>query len=80
MARPASRSLGTPTRIASPRLAIGWLAGGRLYAGGALAAVFLSVAPQPALAQGKLEAQYEASLAGIAVGRGTWGIEISDDY
>jgi Protein of unknown function (DUF3108) len=65
--------LGTPTRIASPRLAIGWLAGG-------CAAVFLSVAPQPALAQGKLEAQYEASLAGIAVGRGTWGIEISDDY
>jgi uncharacterized protein DUF3108 len=42
--------------------------------------VFLSVAPQPAQAQGKLEAQYEASLAGIAVGRGTWGIEISDDY
>jgi hypothetical protein len=65
--------LGTPTRIASPRLAIGWLAGGCV-------AVFLSVAPQPAFAQGKLEAQYEASLAGIAVGRGTWGIEISDDY
>src|SRR5690349_4329582 len=73
LARPASRFLGTPTRVNRPRLAIGWLAGG-------CAAVFLSVAPAPALAQGKLEAQYEASLAGIAVGRGTWGIEISDDY
>src|SRR5579863_2938094 len=33
----------------------------------------------PALAQGKLEAQYEATLAGIPVGRGAWNIEISDD-
>src|SRR6201988_4967541 len=38
------------------------------------------LAPLPASAQGRLEAHYEASLAGIAVGRGTWGIEISDDY
>ena len=28
--------------------------------------------PEPASAQGKLEAQYEASLAGIPVGRGAW--------
>jgi hypothetical protein len=34
---------------------------------------------QPAFAQGKLEAQYEATLAGIPVGRGAWNIEISDD-
>ncbi len=34
---------------------------------------------QPASAQGRLEAQYEASLAGIPVGRGTWAIEIGDD-
>ena len=33
----------------------------------------------PALAQGKLEAQYEATLAGIPVGRGGWTIEITDD-
>jgi Protein of unknown function (DUF3108) len=33
----------------------------------------------PAFAQGKLEAQYEATLAGIPVGRGAWNIEISDD-
>ena len=34
---------------------------------------------QPASAQGKLEAQYEASLAGIPVGRGAWNVEIGDD-
>ncbi|HZR76876.1 DUF3108 domain-containing protein [Bradyrhizobium sp.] len=37
------------------------------------------LAPQPAAAQGRLEAQYEATLAGISVGRGTWAIEIGDD-
>lgn len=30
-------------------------------------------------AQGRLDAKYEASLAGIPVGRGTWGIEIAED-
>jgi hypothetical protein len=34
---------------------------------------------RPAFAQGKLEAQYEATLAGIPVGRGAWNIDISDD-
>ena len=33
----------------------------------------------PAAAQGRLEAQYEATLAGIPVGRGAWTIDISDD-
>src|SRR6516164_7595163 len=33
----------------------------------------------PAAAQGRLEAQYEASLAGIAVGKGAWNVEIGDD-
>src|SRR5579871_449670 len=33
----------------------------------------------PAFAQGRLEAQYEATLAGIPVGRGAWNIEISED-
>lgn len=47
---------------------------------GACAAGFLMLAPLPALAQGKVEAHYEASLAGIAVGRGTWGIEIAEDF
>ena len=33
----------------------------------------------PAEAQGRLEAQYEATLSGIAVGRGGWSIDIQDD-
>jgi hypothetical protein len=32
-----------------------------------------------ASAQGRLEAQYDASLAGIVVGKGAWNIEIGDD-
>ena len=68
-----SRSFGISTRAYRPRPACAWFVGG-------CAAAFLMVAPLPALAQGKLEAHYEASLAGIAVGRGTWGIEIGDDY
>lgn len=48
----------------------------------ALAAVgglVLAWAAEPAAAQGKLEAQYEASLAGIPVGKGFWHIDIQDD-
>ena len=56
-----------------PRLANARLAG-------LCAAVLLMLAPLPASAQGRLEAHYEASLAGIAVGKGTWGIEITEDY
>ena len=37
------------------------------------------LAPNRAAAQGKLEAQYEATLAGIPVGRGAWNIEINED-
>jgi len=36
-------------------------------------------AVEPAAAQGKLEAQYEATLSGIPVGRGAWNIDIQDD-
>ena len=39
----------------------------------------LLVAPSPSFAQGRLEALYEASLAGIVVGKGGWTIEISED-
>ncbi|MGP9813137.1 DUF3108 domain-containing protein [Rhodopseudomonas sp. NSM] len=35
--------------------------------------------PAPAVAQGKLDARYEATLAGIEVGKGAWVIEITDD-
>jgi len=44
-----------------------------------LCAAFLAHAPQTASAQGRLDAQYEATLAGIPVGKGTWTIEIGDD-
>src|ERR1700687_1390486 len=52
--------------------------------GGSLGAVpltagLLLAAPDSAAAQGKLEAQYEATLAGIPVGRGAWNVDISDD-
>ena len=33
----------------------------------------------PGFAQGKLEAHYEATLAGIPVGKGAWIIDIQDD-
>jgi hypothetical protein len=42
-------------------------------------ALWLAAAPGPASAQGRLDAQYEATLAGIPVGRGAWTIDISDD-
>jgi hypothetical protein len=35
--------------------------------------------PHSALAQGRLDARYEATLAGIPVGKGAWTIDISDD-
>jgi len=44
---------------------------------GALALWWL--APQAALAQGHLDAQYEATLAGIPVGKGAWTIDIGDE-
>ena len=67
MARPS----GVSTRLTQARPTFAWLA---------CAAALFALAPLPAAAQGRLEAHYEASLAGIAVGRGTWGIEIGDDY
>ena len=46
---------------------------------GLCAAACLWLAPQAASAQGRLDAQYEATLAGIPVGKGAWTIEIGDD-
>uniref|UniRef100_E6VG52 DUF3108 domain-containing protein n=1 Tax=Rhodopseudomonas palustris (strain DX-1) TaxID=652103 RepID=E6VG52_RHOPX len=45
-----------------------------LLAGCAMAAA------TPAAAQGKLDARYEASLAGIEVGKGAWVIQVDDDF
>ena len=47
--------------------------------GSLVASAWLALSPQAASAQGRLDAQYEASLAGIPVGKGTWAIEIGDD-
>ena len=43
------------------------------------AGAVLWLSPGAASAQGRLDAHYEASLAGIPVGRGSWAIEIGDD-
>src|SRR3984885_11045361 len=42
-------------------------------------ALLLLAQPHSALAQGRLDARYEATLAGIPVGKGAWTIDISDD-
>src|SRR3984893_2229464 len=47
--------------------------------GGLCTGAFLLLAAPSAFAQGKLDARYEATLAGIPVGRGAWTIDISDD-
>ena len=44
-----------------------------------VASTFLLLAPHSAFAQARLDAQYDASLAGIVVGKGNWVIEIHDD-
>jgi Protein of unknown function (DUF3108) len=44
-----------------------------------MAAAFVADASHVAAAQGRLEAEYTASLAGIPIGRGNWVIEISED-
>ena len=43
------------------------------------AGALVLLAPHSGFAQGKLEARYEATLAGIPVGKGAWAVEISDD-
>jgi hypothetical protein len=52
----------------------GWLA-----AAGLCALVSMLLTPGASLAQGKLEARYEATLAGIPVGKGGWNVDIADD-
>jgi len=39
----------------------------------------LAAVPVPCAAQGKLDARYVATLAGIPIGRGAWVIDIADD-
>jgi hypothetical protein len=66
--------------VNTPRMSWSRLATTALWATlGLFALVFMLAAPLPAVAQGKLEARYEVTLAGIPVGRGGWTIEIADD-
>jgi hypothetical protein len=47
---------------------------------GLFAGLLLALAlPDGAQAQGRLDAKYEATLAGIPVGKGTWTIDVADD-
>ncbi|WP_291734715.1 MULTISPECIES: DUF3108 domain-containing protein [Bradyrhizobium] len=46
---------------------------------GLCAGALLLFCAERANAQGRLDAQYEATLAGISVGKGSWTIEIGDD-
>ena len=61
--------------LASPAAAIGSAWRLSLCAG----TIFVALAQNPAHAQARLDAQYEATLAGIPVGRGSWTIDIGDD-
>jgi hypothetical protein len=66
----------TPFHMNSPRLAcLPLRALGMLCAG----VLLLLASPHAASAQGRLDARYEATLAGIPVGKGLWIIEIADD-
>src|SRR5258708_5410960 len=57
-----------PTSTSAPRLL-----------GGVLAALVMLRPAGPASAQGKLDARYEVTLAGIPVGKGSWVVDIADD-
>src|ERR1700744_1716953 len=70
------RPLVTPFRMILPRPA---LFGLRLL-GGLCAITLAFLLPQhEAAAQGSVVARYEATLAGIPVGQGSWTIEVQDD-
>src|SRR5258708_26652028 len=71
---PKDRPFVTRHFMISPRPAALRAVGG-LFA----LALMLLAAPLSAAAQGRLDARYEATLAGIPGGRGAWTIEIADD-
>src|SRR3977135_359767 len=68
-------SVNTPRMFSSRQAKAALRVLGGFFAG---ASMLLS-APHVAFAQGKLDARYEATLAGIPVGKGAWTIDISDD-
>lgn len=64
--------------LTSPRLTPRLRSAGR-FAFASVCGLVLAWGADPVAAQGKLEAQYEATLSGIPVGKGGWNIEIQDD-
>jgi Protein of unknown function (DUF3108) len=68
--------LVTPFRTILPRPAAYAL---RLLGGFGAIMLALLVPQHQAAAQGRLDARYEATLAGIPVGQGSWTIEVQDD-
>jgi Protein of unknown function (DUF3108) len=74
----------TTHSMISPKLALRSLAlrtrpALRMCRGLCAGALLLLAVPHAALAQGRLDAQYEATLSGIPVGKGAWTIDIADD-
>jgi hypothetical protein len=74
------RPFVTTYRMISPRQAsaVSRLPG-RIWGLVLFAALLLPAFTPSASAQGKLEAKYEATLAGLPVGKGGWNIDISED-
>jgi len=66
----------TPIRTILPRPASYAL---RLLGGFGVILLALLVSQHHAAAQGRLDARYEATLAGIFVGQGSWTIDVQDD-
>jgi hypothetical protein len=69
----------TTQSVILPRLALHTSPALRVLGGLCAGACLLLAAAQPAAAQGRLDAQYEATLSGIPVGKGAWTIDIADD-
>src|ERR1700742_4989327 len=68
--------LVTPFRTILPRPASYAL---RLLGGFSVILLALLVSQHHAAAQGRLDARYEATLAGIFVGQGSWTLDVPDD-
>jgi hypothetical protein len=60
----------SPRLVSTPR---------RVLSGMCAGVLLLLLSPHAASAQGRLDARYEATLAGIPVGKGVWTIDIADD-
>lgn len=55
------------------------IAGIQLWLGVMAAGVPVAMSASPAGAQGRLDAKYEASLAGLPIGKGAWVVDVSED-